>query len=145
MDDRRPTDEPLSPPRDPINAVRRARAVLYPNIYVWYVFLAALDIMFTYLILHPVFSVPHDPTATAPVYEEHGEEVNLLADWVIQHGGVPGMVAYKFVLVALVIGICEFVGRRSDRVGRKLAKWAVALNAFPVVVALAQLSWATFG
>ena len=30
------------------------RSVLYPNAYVWFVFLAALDIMLTYLILHPV-------------------------------------------------------------------------------------------
>ena len=35
---------------------RRSRlggAVLYPNVYVWYVFFAKLDILITYLIIHP--------------------------------------------------------------------------------------------
>jgi hypothetical protein len=99
------------------------RPVLYPNVYVWYVLLSALDIMLTWTILHL-----------------DGVELNLLADWVIHHGGLPGMVAYKFVLVLLVVAICEVVGRRRDRVGRRLSEWAVAITAVPVGVAFAQLA-----
>ena len=106
----------------PISA-RWRRPVLYPNVYVWYVLLSSLDIMLTWTILHL-----------------DGVELNPLADWVIHHGGLPGMVTYKFVLVLLVVAICEVVGRLRDRIGRRLSEWAVAITAIPVGVAFGHLA-----
>ncbi len=97
-------------------------AVLYPNVYVWYVLLASLDVMLT-----------------AVIVAAGGHEVNSLADRVLGRWGLPGLVVFKFSLVLLVVAICEVVGRRNDRTGRKLAEWAVAITAIPVVVSLVQL------
>ena len=111
-------------PPGPRRGVLR-RAALYPNIYAWFVFLSAMDIMLTCIVLY--FG---------------GREVNILADWVFQRWGLPGMVVYKFLLVVFVVMICEIVGRLSMRRGRRLAKWAVVVTAVPVVLAFAQL-WVT--
>jgi hypothetical protein len=99
-----------------------SRAVLYPNVYVWYMLLSALDIMLTCAIL--VFG---------------GYEVNTLADRVVRAWGVPGLAVFKFALVIFVVCICEIVGRRKYRTGRKLAEWSVAITAIPVVVSFIQL------
>lgn len=129
-----------APPTD-ASSPRRVglgQAVLYPKVYVWYIFLAALDIMFTYLIIHPdLFVKGFDPDQKDDLLglEPRGGEVNPLADWIIQRWGLPGMVVFKLGIVLLVIGVCEIVGRRKDRLGRTLATWAVALSAIPVVVA----------
>lgn len=93
--------------------------VLYPGPYTWFVFLAALDLLFTWVILHL----------------DGGREVNILADWVIQRYGVVGSALYKAGLVGLVVCICEVVGRRRPQRGLRLAKWAVAVTAFPVILA----------
>jgi hypothetical protein len=110
------------------------RAVLYPNVYVWYVFLASLDVMLTFLILSDLFS---EIDVYAP---PRGAELNPLANWITQAGGLPGMIAFKFALVILVVCICEIVGRRKRETGRRLAEWAVAISAIPVVVALVQMA-----
>lgn len=99
------------------------RAVLFPNCYVWCLFLGALDVMLTYLILHPA------------AFETRGMEVNLIASWVIDRFGVSGMVALKFFSVIVVVLICEFVGRRRYETARRLAEWAVAINSIPVIIA----------
>ena len=104
------------------------RAVLYPDVYVWYVFVAALDIMLTWIILH-----------------SDGSEVNLLADWIIRRWDLPGTVIFKFSCALLVVLICEFIGRVRPRLGRRLAQWAIALTAVPVVWAFTQLLIARFG
>lgn len=102
----------------------RQPKMLYQNQYAWFLFLAAMDIMMTWIILGPPFD---------------GLEVNWLADQVIQFGGLRAMIGYKFALVVLVIVICEVVGRRNRGRGRLLANMAVILTAFPVVVAFVQL------
>lgn len=121
---------------------------LYPNAYAWFVLLSSLDVLLTYLILHPLFSSPQVYGAGAGAvntpeqsirYIEGGQEVNALADWVIREHDVPGMVIYKFSLVALIIVVCEVVGRRRGGTGRRLAEWSVAITSIPVVVALIQL------
>lgn len=99
------------------------RPMLYPNVYVWYVFLASLDLMLTWIVLHL-----------------DGFELNPLADRVIQYGGLPATAVYKFALVVVVILVCEIVGRHSDRIGRRLAEWAVAVTAVPVALAFIQLA-----
>ena len=98
------------------------RAVLFPNVYVWYVLFASLDVILTWVILH-----------------WGGSELNALADWIIRRHDLLGIVTYKFALVLFVVLICEIVGRRNRRRGLKLARWAVILTAFPVVVALIHL------
>ncbi|HUU94878.1 MAG TPA: hypothetical protein VM487_03995 [Phycisphaerae bacterium] len=110
------------------------RAVLYPNVYAWYVFLASLDVMLTFLILSDLFS---EIDVYAP---PRGTELNPLANWITRIGGLPGIIAFKFALVILVVCICEIVGRRKHETGRRLAKWAVAISAIPVVVALVQMA-----
>jgi len=114
-------DPPLDRP-DPGVPRSRLAPVLYPTVYPWYVLMAALDIMVTWVIL--VLG---------------GHELNVLADWVIQRYDLPGVVSYKFALVVLVIVVCEIVGRRRYDAGLRLARWAVALTAFPVVVGLVHL------
>jgi Domain of unknown function (DUF5658) len=105
-------------------AAARSVPVLFPNCYSWYVFLASMDVMMTAIILHPFFG---------------GSEVNVLARWVLERGGLPAAILYKFALVAIVILICEIIGRRRPETGRRLAEWAVAITAIPVVVAFVQL------
>lgn len=94
----------------------------YPGAYLWFVFVSALDIMLTWVIL-----------------ESGGSEVNPVADAVIQRFGLQGMVAFKFSLVIFIVIMCEWMGRRSDRHGKKIAEWSVAVTAIPVVLAFVML------
>lgn len=99
------------------------RRCLFPNLYTWLVFLAAMDVIFTTLILWI-----------------GGREVNWLADRVLQRFGVPGAVAMKFSAVILVVIICEFIGRLRHPTGRRLAEWSVAISTVPVALAFIQLA-----
>jgi len=131
-------DENASPPSGdtPLEAANRSlltRAVLYPNVYFWYVFLASLDIILTVLILSPLF-------VQTDTLEPRGTELNPLANWITRVAGLPGIIAFKFALVILVVCICEIVGQRKHETGRRLARWAVAISAIPVVVALVQMA-----
>ncbi len=96
--------------------------MLYQQAYVWFVFVSALDVMLTWIIL-----------------SLGGSEVNVVADAVISHAGLAGIVAYKFCLVIFVVLMCEAVGRRRPQAGRKLAEWSVAVTAIPVVLSFVQL------
>ena len=78
--------------------------VRYPNTYVWFVFVSAMDIMLTWAIL--VLG---------------GAEVNPVARVVINAWGLPGATLFKFSLTIFVILTCEIVGRHRDRLGRRLA------------------------
>ncbi|MCK6485501.1 MAG: hypothetical protein HUU22_07655 [Phycisphaerae bacterium] len=98
------------------------RRCLFPNLYTWFVFLAAMDVIFTTLILWI-----------------GGRELNWLADHVLQRYGVPGAVAVKFGAVILVVIICEFIGRLRHSTGRRLAEWSVAISTIPVALAFIQL------
>ena len=98
------------------------RRLLYPGVYLWYVVLASSDIILTWIIL-----------------SLGGREENALANWIFEHGGLVGAVVFKFAMVVLVVIICEFVGRHRDKTGRRVAEWAIALTAIPVVVAIVQL------
>ncbi|MBN2448274.1 MAG: hypothetical protein JXO22_16225 [Phycisphaerae bacterium] len=124
-------DEFLALPETPLIGQRRPSflrdAVLYPQIYLWYVLFASLDIMVTWVVLH--FG---------------GAEVNPAGQWVIARYNLAGLVVYKFALVMFVILICEIVGRRRERMGHRLAEWAVAITAIPVVIGLTQLLRSVF-
>ena len=96
--------------------------MLYPTAYKWFVFISALDIILTWFILLL-----------------GGAEVNFLADAIIAHAGLKGILIYKFCLVVLVVLLCEVVGRRRPWVGRNLARLAIVITALPVVLSVAQL------
>jgi len=96
---------------------------MYPQAHVWYVFISALDVMFTTIVLH-------DP---------YGVEVNPVAAYIIQRWDLLGAVVYKFLLISFVILVCEFIGRREPGTGWLLAYLAVTIACFPVISAVAQL------
>ncbi|MCB9850696.1 MAG: hypothetical protein H6817_08325 [Phycisphaerales bacterium] len=96
--------------------------MLFQNNYVWFVLVSALDVMLTWIVLLL-----------------DGVEANPIADAVLQYGGLPGMVAFKFALVLLVVVLCEWTGRRNLHTGWKLSEWAVAITTIPVTVAFVQL------
>lgn len=88
----------------------------YPTIYTWFVFLSAMDVLLTYIVLRL-----------------GGGEVNHVANAILQRFNFTGMIVFKFALVILVIGICELVGKHHDARGKRLAEWAVAITCIPVV------------
>lgn len=103
-------------PLDKAASRRSSPEARYPNVYVWFVLMSAMDIFLTYIVLWL-----------------GGSEVNQIANKVLQTFGFTGMIVFKFVLVILVIGICEIIGRHNDATGRRLAEWAVAITCIPVV------------
>lgn len=105
-----------------------ARAIpwaLYPNHYAWYVLAGTLDILVTFVIVSYL----------------GGGEANALARRILERHGWPGMVALKYSTVVVVLMVCEIVGRKHARVGRRLALTAVILSALPVGLGLLQ-AWA---
>jgi hypothetical protein len=96
--------------------------ILYPAAYRWVIFFAALDVICTWIIL-----------------ALGGRELNALARAAIEAGGLPAMLAYKFALIAFVLVLCEHIGRRKHTTGRRLARAAIVLNAFPVFVGVSHL------
>ena len=99
------------------------RAASYPTAYALFVVFSSLDVLFTWAILY-----------------RHGRELNAIADWVIRVSQLPGLCAFKFSMVVLVVLICEMVGRRQPETGARLARWAVILSAFPVLVGAVHLA-----
>jgi len=99
------------------------QAALYPRCYTWYLFLSSLDLMLTWVVIHM-----------------DGSELNAAAVWVIRRWDLRGLVVFKFLLVTLVIGICEVVGRRNRRLGRTLAAIAVGITAIPVALTVTALA-----
>lgn len=104
-------------------AVMATRPVLYPGSYAGFIALALLDVLLTWLVL-----------------SAGGVELNAIAAWLISRHNVPGMVALKFGTVMIVLIACEIVGSRAHHKGRKLAVWAVLINAVPVLAAAFQLA-----
>lgn len=99
--------------------------VLYPDRYVWYVFVSALDIMLT------VFVLVHLGMT----------EANTFAQWSIDHFGTWGLIGLKFLSVMVVIIICEFVGRRDLKRGKRLATIAIGLSLIPISAAILQIGY----
>ena len=129
----RVTPDPLpagAPPTVVIEPARGPRAdVIYPGRYVWYIFVSALDVILT-----------------ETVIEHFGaEEVNTIANQMLQEFGVMGLVGLKLSTVILVILICDTVGRRQYETGRRLAEWAIALSVVPVVISLIQIALVSVG
>lgn len=97
--------------------------VLYPDLYVWYLFASSLDIILTYAI----------------VWKLGGSEVNAVARHFIEHFEHWGLIFLKYTTVVLVVAICELLGRKSLVLGRRLAIAAIVLSAFPVGYGILQV------
>lgn len=94
-----------------------ARAVRFPFFYLALIFVSALDLILTYVVILI-----------------GGIEVNPIANAVLQSpADFHGLIVYKFVIVVSVVLICEYISRHADTTGRRLAGWAVGISAFPVV------------
>jgi hypothetical protein len=102
--------------------LKRQPSVLFPNTYVWLVFVSCLDIMLTWVVLW-----------------RGGYEVNVLASAVIDQFGLKGVVAFKLSLVVFLVVICEAIGRRNVETAHTLAKVAIGVSAMPVLLALLML------
>lgn len=104
------------------------RAVLYPNLYTWFVFVSALDILLTHSIIQQL----------------GGVEVNTIADWFIRTFDWWGAIVLKFATVLFVVGVCEVAGQRNFKKGRRLAFAAVVFGFLPIAAGLTQIVGATF-
>ena len=98
--------------------------VIFPNGYVWFVFISALDIMLTWIVLHL-----------------GGREANQLANAILYRYGLPGLVVFKFALVILVVLICEWVGRRRPESARLLLSVGIMVTCLPVVLAMMLIAF----
>jgi hypothetical protein len=103
-------------------AWRRALQARYPNEYVWFLFVSAMDLIMTSVVLF--FG---------------GREANPLANGVLESLGLGGLAVFKFALVGVVIGCCQIIGSQRRRTGLWLARFAVAITAVPMIAAFAQL------
>ncbi len=88
----------------------------YQNAYAWLIFVSAMDVMLTWLILFV-----------------GGSETNPIAQFAIDGFGLTGLILYKFALMVFVIIMCEIVGRKRDRTGLRLAIAGIAISSIPVV------------
>lgn len=100
-----------------------AAPMRYSGIYPWFVLLASLDIMLTWVIL-----------------TMGGREVNSVAAWALGIGGLFGLIALKFASVVVVVLICETIGPRNEQAGRRLAFGSIAISAFPILVAVYEIT-----
>jgi len=111
---------PISNPLSRLAPLHRrvlGRPVLFETAYTWLVVVSSLDIVFTWLILH-----------------QGGYETNALAARIMDRFGLEGVVIFKFSMMAFVIALSEFIGRRRLASGRLLAYSAALLSTFPVIV-----------
>lgn len=120
-------------PMDAVNeqdqsAPRPSREVLYPELYTWFVFLSAMDVLLT-----------------AVALQFGAYEANIFAAYLLRRYGTIGLVGLKFTAVPTVILLCEYIGRRKPPTGRRLAEWIVALSAIPIVVTLVLLLVRVYG
>lgn len=115
-------------PDEPTQPEPASRAVLYPNHYIWFVFLSAMDVLLT-----------------AVALRFGAYEANPLAAWLLERYGVAGLIVLKFTAVPIVIFLCEFIGRHKPPVGARLAEWVVALAAIPIAITLVLLLARVYG
>jgi hypothetical protein len=97
--------------------------VLFPDLYVWFVFLSFMDVMLTHIAFNGYGAIEANPFAAWMI--------RLFEQW--GHGSLTALTALKFTAVPIVLIICEFVGRHRYATGKKLAEWMVALAAIPIV------------
>ena len=117
------TSTPSDPPGRTGLTAAVSSPVRYGGFYPWYILLASLDIMLTWVVL-----------------TMGGQEVNGVALWALALGGLNGIIALKFATVTVVVVICETIGVRDERAGRRMAQWSVAVSAVPIVVAIVEIT-----
>lgn len=100
-----------------------SRPTLFPRHYIWFLVLSAMDLLLTSVILHL-----------------GGREVNIIANQVLYNWDLAGLTVYKFLIVALVVVLCEAIGRLEPLTGRRVAACAILITLFPVTFASAQLA-----
>ena len=100
--------------KTPWHAVPHMR---FPSAYLWLVFLSSLDIMLTWVIL-----------------SLKGQELNPIANAVIQHSGLTGMIIFKYSLTIFVIIMCEIIGRKKNRTAKMLITFGVVLTCIPIFI-----------
>lgn len=93
------------------------------GMYGWYLLLASLDVLLTWVILR-----------------HGGYEANALAAWVIERSGMRGATFFKFATVAFVLVMCEVIARRDQQAAKLVAGSAIALNLLPVLVSVGMIS-----
>ena len=89
--------------------------VRHPNLYLWLIFVSALDVILTRVVLF--FG---------------GKEINPVADYVLLHWGRLGMSLFKFLIIGFVIIVCEYIATRSVRGSRRLAITSILISLVPV-------------
>ncbi len=114
--------------------------MLYPDRYAWYVLVSALDIMVTVKLLVHLGRREGEALEGAVV----AREANTFAQWTIEQFGTWGLIGLKFLSVVVVVAICEYIGRRHERAGRRLAFAAIFLSLIPIAAALVQVAYLTF-
>ncbi|MFT5423023.1 MAG: hypothetical protein ACI89L_000796 [Phycisphaerales bacterium] len=103
-----------------------SRPVRYPNAYCWYVLVCALDLMLTNTVIHYAGAI----------------EANGIAARAIEVAGFWGLIGFKVSTMIVVLLACELIGEACARkrhprdTGLRLAEWAVAISAIPVVLTL---------
>ncbi len=97
--------------------------MLFQQMYLWTILLAAMDVVLTWVLL-----------------SRNAEEVNPVARLVINEWGMAGGSAFKFALVLFAIVVCDVAGRRRRATGWRLAILCVLLNALPVSWSLALMT-----
>jgi len=100
-----------------------SRKATLSTIYPWYLLVAAMDIMLTWLILLL-----------------GGTELNAVAVLALDKGGLNGLIVLKFATVLTVIAICEYIAWKNPATARRLGAAAVAISTFPVIVGIMELA-----
>jgi len=103
----------------PLRRVLATRAS-FPDHYAWLLLVGVLDVMLTTVVLGRL----------------GGVELNPIARWAIAHADTWGLILLKLLAIVVFVAICEVVAAHRPEVGRRLASWAIALSAVPVVVGL---------
>ena len=99
--------------------------VLYPRLCSWFVLLAALDVILTWIILSPALD---------------GVELNPIAAHLIRTGGITAATYFKFATVMVVMWTSEYIGRHNPELGRGLLWLALGANCAVVLVSAIQIS-----
>jgi len=87
---------------------------------VWFLFVSALDVFMTYLLIRQ------------PGYTEG----NPLAAYFLNHWGVKGMVYFKFAMVAFVCVITQIIARSREDIARRILQFATLVVGGVVVYSL---------
>ncbi|CAN5788389.1 hypothetical protein BH23PLA1_BH23PLA1_28540 [soil metagenome] len=90
----------------------------------WLLVLSATDIFLTHALLRQ---------------GQRFYESNPVADWFFQRYNIAGLVAYKFLIISVVIVICEFVERRRPGLGRRVLQIGIVAAGGVVVYSLSLI------